>query len=1118
MASTGPVPLTTARGPLLIRARLSMHDDTDSDISPAPSDMSGDSDDSASEQGEETMTMASGATGRLTGLETSSGGFRRGVAIPVAKITGDDEYESLGEEEVEKDWSLGVAKVVSTQKELNLVENESEDGFFEATDVAGKETIQNGDESSNDLRAALAFDGSTMEPLSIVSSQGDIDGDVTSWTKTRVQDGDRNEKNGGNMLYDVENSIKNSVSIGNLEHKEAIFEPESDAVGGGGARSIDSLVGVNNIQVGENTSLSIDDADHKWAEGTKDGDTRQYKLSKDTGKSKVTADGFHFDEATDDESSVTTVNLDEENLNESEGDETVEFDPAALAALIRQATGAPADATVAITSAPDGTRLFSVDPALPSDPGPSSPSSHAVHLEGNLADRSPSASDDDFINLLTEEENKVHEKVDSVRVKFIRMVNRLGLSIEENKTASEVLSRLTIAEGLKIKTWLDNTKMLEKAKEEALCLDAEGKDLNFSCNILVLGKTGVGKSALINSIFKNEVCRTHAFDTGTDRIKEIVGVVDGVTLRVVDTPGLSTSVMVQGANRKLLSSIKTHIKKHPPDVVLYVDRVDLQTKNFNDVPILTCITETLGRTVWHKVVRALTHAGSAPPEGPSGAQLGYETYMAQQVHATQRTIQMATQDMTLSNPVALVENHASCRTDQGGEQVLPNGIAWRPNLLLLCYSVKIMSEVYSLLKLEDLTLSNADFGLGMLRLPLQFFLSSLLRSRPHLKMTGGVVDSDDDTDELSDSDLEREENEYDALPPFKPLRKSEIEKLSKEQKKIYFDEYAYRIKLFENKQRKEALRRSKEMKRNRSAGLGTVEDVDHLAKEEGPAESTHITDLALPLSFDGDCPLYRFRSLQNSNSWVQVRAVSDAQGWDHDCGLNGVIVDHNPVIGGRFPASTWLQLKKNKDEFTLHLDSSICARHGETRSTLTSLEVQKFGNCTAYILHGETRLKNLARNSTTGGVSISFAGDTVATGWKIQNRARISKPMTIAGTAGMVHAKNNTIYGCDLEAQIGSADFLVGQSQSSIGLNLVKLKDVLSIGASFKTDLEVSPSSKLSVNLGVDGKRAGHLSISMKSTEQTQIAILGLISLGVAFFNRFCTQGSNASEGSKILH
>jgi predicted GTPase len=744
--------------------------------------------------------------------------------------------------------------------------------------------------------------GSIMKPLPVGSIEGNDKRNVSSWTMAEVQDEkvdsevateslelqsyllnrDKYDKNGNNLVYDVANSNKNSVTTYNSDAKEAGFEPEFDTIEGHSSHSVSLIENANSEKVGDNTLFGVEDANHKPVEGAGDGDTRQYKFSKDRGKGTVIADGIYFDEVTDNELSITTVNFDEENLNDKEGDETVEFDPAALAALIRQATGAPADAAIAVTSAPDGTRLFSVDRALPADTSPVSPFTQGVFLEESQTDASPSASCDSFVNLLTEEGKKVYEKINSVRVNYIRLVNQLGLSIEENKTASELLNRLIVAESLKLKTWFDDAKTLEKAKREALHLDAEGNGLNFSCTILVIGKTGVGKSALINSIFKNEVSHTDAFHIGTDCIREIVGVIDGVVLRVVDTPGLSTSVMDQGANRKLLSSIKRHAKKHPPDVVLYVDRVDLQTRNFNDIPILTSITETLGRAVWQKVVRALTHAGSAPPEGPSGAQINYETYIAQQIHATQRAIHMATQDMTLSNPVALVENHASCRTNQGGERVLPNGIAWRPNLLLLCYSVKIMSDVYSVLKPDDLDLLDAGVDLHMFHLPPQFFLSSLLRSRPHLKLTGGTVESDDDSEEPSDSDLEKGEDEYDTLPPFRPLKKSEIDKLTGEQKKKYFEEYAYRIKLFENKQWKEVARRSKKMKRVLSEGFA-VDGVGDVGEEQGAAKSVHINDLALPLSFDGNCPSYRYR-LENNNSWVRVRVVSDAQGWDHDCG------------------------------------------------------------------------------------------------------------------------------------------------------------------------------------------------------------------------------------------
>ncbi|KAL2523263.1 AIG1-type G domain-containing protein [Forsythia ovata] len=90
----------------------------------------------------------------------------------------------------------------------------------------------------------------------------------------------------------------------------------------------------------------------------------------------------------------------------------------------------------------------------------------------------------------------------------------------------------------------------------AVQLEAEGKDdLDFNVNILVLGISGVGKRATINSIFGEEKAPIDAFETGTTSVKEISGLVDGV---------------------------KKFTKKGFPDVVLYVDRLDAQTRDLND--------------------------------------------------------------------------------------------------------------------------------------------------------------------------------------------------------------------------------------------------------------------------------------------------------------------------------------------------------------------------------------------------------------------------------------------------------------------------------------------------------------------------------------------------------
>ncbi|MCI20261.1 translocase of chloroplast 159 chloroplastic-like, partial [Trifolium medium] len=91
--------------------------------------------------------------------------------------------------------------------------------------------------------------------------------------------------------------------------------------------------------------------------------------------------------------------------------------------------------------------------------------------------------------------------------------------------------------------------------------------------------------------------------------------VDGVKIRVFDTPGLKSSAFEQSYNRKVLSNVKKLTKKCPPDIVLYVDRLDLQTRDMNDLPMLRSVTSALGPSIWRNVIVTLTHAASAPPDG-----------------------------------------------------------------------------------------------------------------------------------------------------------------------------------------------------------------------------------------------------------------------------------------------------------------------------------------------------------------------------------------------------------------------------------------------------------------------------------------------------------------------
>jgi hypothetical protein len=273
--------------------------------------------------------------------------------------------------------------------------------------------------------------------------------------------------------------------------------------------------------------------------------------------------------------------------------------------------------------------------------------------------------------------------------------------------------------------------------------------------------------------------------------------VHGIKLRLIDTPGLRpcasdtrynssimvcfcfcvrSAVAVPGADlhpRPPQAKAKAFTKRHPPDIVLYFDRLDAANRaDFGDLPLLRTITNTFGAAVWFNAIVVLTHASTAPPDGANGQPMSYETYAAQRSHVVQQTIRQAAGDIRLmvrphcrlalwdpsparfvrssnpcvcapaspaifQNPVSLAENHPNCRTNRTGDRVLPNGQVWKPQLLLLCFASKILTEANALLNLQD---SNArQMGSRQKLPPLPFLLSSLITSRPPRKVRAPCV-------------------------------------------------------------------------------------------------------------------------------------------------------------------------------------------------------------------------------------------------------------------------------------------------------------------------------------------------------------------------------------------
>ncbi|TYI06997.1 hypothetical protein ES332_A10G196300v1 [Gossypium tomentosum] len=762
------------------------------------------------------------------------------------------------------------------------------------------------------------------------------------------------------------------------------------------------------------------------------------------------------------------------------------FNSAALATLSEDPTDVETDGGGLTVTSPCGSRVFSLDCAAHSGS-----SFHSLKV-------APSNMDNIAFEENLSDEDKLFERLQLIRVKFLRLVHRLGHSPNDPMVA-QVLYRLASGNPF------CQEFILESSMKTAMQLEAEGKDeLDFSLTLLVLGKTGVGKSASINSIFCEQKSMIDAFEPATTTVKEIVGTFDGVKIKIFDTPGLRSPVTEEATNCKLLASIKRSIRKFPPDVVLYVDRLDTYDRDLTDFLLLKSVTDSLGSSIWEKAIVTLTHAASACPEGPVGEPLSFEAFVSQRSNVVHRGISQAVGDLRLMNPsmiqpVALVENHLLCHGDRNGEFLLPNGKTWRSQLLLLCYSVKILSEASCLSKPQDPLDHHKLFSSQIHSPPLPYFLSSLLRSRPHPKLPNNQGDEDAILEiELGDSS---NYDEYDKPPPFKSLRRSQVDKLCKEQRKPYFEENDYHVKLLQKKQWRNDVKILMETKKKEKYGDGNDDDVGDNANVEEVDPTTisvPLPEMVLPPSFNGDNPTYLYR-FSESASQLLTRPVLDSQVWDHDIGYDGVSLERSLAIAGYLPGAFAVQITKDKREFNVHLDSSVHSKHRGNGSTVLGFDIQTVGKQLAYVLRTETRLRNFNINGTTVGLSGTFFGGNMATGVKIEDRISIGKRLVLAGNAGAVACQGQVAYGANIEIRLKD-NFPVEQIQTILGLSFVKWRHDPALMDNLQSQFSIGCSSSVAVHGELKHKFCGQITLKVSSSEQLYMTFASLIPIAVSIF------------------
>ncbi|KAF3528363.1 hypothetical protein DY000_02039041 [Brassica cretica] len=306
-------------------------------------------------------------------------------------------------------------------------------------------------------------------------------------------------------------------------------------------------------------------------------------------------------------------------------------------------------------------------------------------------------SSDNSVQLISGRVKERIEKTKLLKEKIQKIIKGIDLCNEDSAVTEVESQQSLVGEDHHTSSELDDDHVYDGTKTK-LPEQEFPLGLSFSINVLVIGKTGVGKSATINSIFGETKSAVGAFRVTTKSANYVVGNVGGILITILDTPGLMSSATEEWYNQDVLVSIKKSMRRFPVDVVLYIDRLDENP----DVRLLRTITSSLGSSIWRNAIVVLTHAASDVPDSSS--------YTAQRSSLMHQSIRQAVPELSCVDRrkmpgIVLAENNMN-------ESTCPD---WRLNLLVLCCSIKIRCNSGSLSKQKTLVEKPDAFDSSQLR-------------------------------------------------------------------------------------------------------------------------------------------------------------------------------------------------------------------------------------------------------------------------------------------------------------------------------------------------------------------------------------------------------------------
>lgn len=157
-----------------------------------------------------------------------------------------------------------------------------------------------------------------------------------------------------------------------------------------------------------------------------------------------------------------------------------------------------------------------------------------------------------------------------------------------------------------IETVIEKYNLSSDFKNFVISLFEKFESSRKEFSFLLVGRTGVGKSSVVNALIDCDIAPTDPYEATTMEVKSYESEINGIQFTVIDTPGLCDDLDEQGNDQNYLELMSSKVKQ--VDAMWFVSPLNEPRVRSDEKKGIKLISEAFSSNVWEHAVIVFTFA------------------------------------------------------------------------------------------------------------------------------------------------------------------------------------------------------------------------------------------------------------------------------------------------------------------------------------------------------------------------------------------------------------------------------------------------------------------------------------------------------------------------------